>query len=241
MANTTHNPITTKWSGTLGGFRYSIVRGKQVISERPSHVRNPQTKAQVENRAKFKLASQFSALWNNILDANAAHKIGDTVLSRSKATKIAHAMAQFNNNEARVQLRNFVAGWNQAMNQDSSNFTLTFTSATQQISGAQGTKVAYKVVAFNAQGFVIGSTTQLVELGTAAENIVLPAVLETPERYDILAFEIVDNDDEIFGNLTNTVGAEYEAVVSNLYTLLVSERGVGNTVIHSLVGETTLA
>ena len=241
MANTTHNPITTKWSGTLGGFRYSIVRGKQVISERPSHVRNPRTKAQVENRAKFKLASQFSALWNNILDANAAHKIGDTVLSRSQATKIAHAMAQFNNGEARVQLRNFVAGWNQAMNQESSNFTLTFTSATQTISGALGTKVAYKVVAFNAQGFVIGSTTQLVELGTAPENIVLPAVLETPERYDILAFEIVDNDDEIFGNLTNMVGAEYEAVVSNLYTLLVSERGVGNTVIHSLVGETTLA
>lgn len=241
MAKTIHNPITTKWQGTLGGFQYRIVRGNQVIAERASHVRNPRTKAQVENRAKFKLASQFSALWNNILDANAAHKIGDTVLSRAKATKIAHTMAQFNNNEARVQLRNFVGAWNAALPQDASNFTLTFTAATQTISGTLGTKVAYKVVAFNEAGVVLGSTTQVVELGTAPENIVLPAVLETPERYDILAFEIVDNDNEIFGSLTNMVGAEYEAVVSNLYTLLVSERGVGNTVIHSLVGETTLA
>ena len=241
MAKTIHNPITTKWQGTLGGFQYRIVRGNQVIAERASHVRNPQTKAQVENRAKFKLASQFSALWNNILDANAAHKIGDTVLSRAKATKLAHAMAQFNNNEARVQLRNFVGAWNAALPQDASNFTLTFTAATQQISGTLGTKVAYKVVAFDEAGVVLGSTTQVVELGTAPETIVLPVVRGTVGRYDILAFEMVDNEDTVIGSLTNMTGAEYESVVSNLYTLLVSENGTANVKIHSLVGETTLA
>ena len=241
MGKTVFNPITTKWRGAIGGFRYSVCRGKQIIAERASAVRNPRTAAQVENRAKFKLSSQFSALWNNILDANAAHKIGDTVLSRSQATKIAHSVAQFGNNEARVQLRNFVGAWNAKMNQEASNFTLVFTAATQTISGAQGTKVAYKVVAFDMAGVVLGSTTQVVELGTAAENIVLPVVRETVGRYDIIAFEMVDNEDSIFGNLTNMTGAEYESVVSNLYTLLVSENATNNVKIHSLVGETTLA
>ena len=236
-----HNPITTKWRGGIGGFEYRVLRGKQVIAERASGKRNPRTRAQVENRAKFKLSSQFSALWNNILDAHAAHKIGDTVLSRAPAIKLAHSVAQFANGEARVQLRNFVGAWNAALPQDASNFTLTFTAATQTISGTQGTNVAYKVVAFNVAGVVLGSTTQVVELGTAAENIILPAVRETVGRYDIMAFEMVDNEDTVIGSLTNMTGAEYEAVVSNLYTLLVSEHGTNNVTIHSLVGETTLA
>ena len=50
-----------KNSGRVGGVVYSNYRGEQVVRSYQPKVSNPNTKRQVEQRAKFKLVSQISA------------------------------------------------------------------------------------------------------------------------------------------------------------------------------------
>ena len=73
------------------------------------------------------------------------------------------------------------------------------------------------------------------------QNITLPATLETPARYDIMAFEMVDSESSMYTHLTNMTGDYQEAIVSNLYTLLASESTMSNVTIHSMVAASTLA
>lgn len=243
MAKTAFNPITTKWRGAVGGFRYSIVRGKQVIAQRPSAVKNPRSDAQMKVRATFKLSSQFSALWASIIDAFLAKKMRDSVLSRALATKLAYRSSALDNQgiEAKVSLPNFVAALNSQTTPEASNFTLNFGSMAQTITGVDGTMVAYKVVAFNEAGYIIGTYETVLEMNGQEQNITLPATLETPARYDIMAFEMVDSESSMYTHLTNMTGDYQEAIVSNLYTLLASESTMSNVTIHSMVAASTLA
>lgn len=55
------NAILGKGTGKLGGMVLSVNSGEQIVREYNPNVSNPQTKAQVEQRAKFKLLSQLAA------------------------------------------------------------------------------------------------------------------------------------------------------------------------------------
>lgn len=55
------NAILGKGTGKLGGMVLSVNSGEQIVREYNPKVSNPQTDAQVEQRAKFKLLSQIAA------------------------------------------------------------------------------------------------------------------------------------------------------------------------------------
>lgn len=55
------NGITGKGSGKLGSSVFATVAGEQVVRQYNGNVSNPNTEAQVGQRAKFKLASQLAA------------------------------------------------------------------------------------------------------------------------------------------------------------------------------------
>lgn len=55
------NGITGKGSGKLGSSVFANVAGEQVVRQYNGNVSNPNTEAQVGQRAKFKLASQLAA------------------------------------------------------------------------------------------------------------------------------------------------------------------------------------
>ena len=56
-----------KNSGRVGGVVYSNYRGQQIVRSYQPQVKNPNTKAQVEQRAKFKLVSQLGAVFSKQL------------------------------------------------------------------------------------------------------------------------------------------------------------------------------
>lgn len=56
------NAIGGLKTGKLGGTVYSVVNGQQVEREYRKNIANPNTPAQVENRAKLKLMSQLAAI-----------------------------------------------------------------------------------------------------------------------------------------------------------------------------------
>lgn len=71
MARQNHGPLS-RAKGKLGGVVYQQYEGMQVSREYQPVVKNPQTPKQVENRAKFKSASQIVAQFNEALNVRLA-------------------------------------------------------------------------------------------------------------------------------------------------------------------------
>ena len=224
MANTTHNPITTKWSGAVGGFTYRILRGKQIIAERPSHIANPKSAGQMRVHMKFKLASQFSSLWNNILNANLAKVESDSTLNRGLATSVAYHVADIDQHAAIVDLEDFENAFNARTRQAASaGMTVHFNAVTQDIVAADGDVVTYQVVAFDEKSNPIGFNTVTYVSDGTAKNIDLPAIKGDASRYDLMAFStMLDENTEYTGPLGNIKGDDPESLSANTYSVLVS-------------------
>lgn len=218
-----HNPITTKWRGDIGGFQYRVVRGGQVIAERASAKRNPRTRGQMSVRMRFKLASQFSALWN-ILEANLVKKESDSILARAFATKTAFASAlpTGNNNEAAVlDLGEFASRFNANSHQaQDPNLTILFSSTTQTITAPQGVLVTYQVVAFSDNDLPIGSAVRSYTANGSAATIILPLVAGDVKRYDLMVFTATPGVDYVAGPLGNISGDDPMQININTYAVL---------------------
>lgn len=61
------NPINGKIRGKIGGLVYANAGGENIVREKAASVSNPNTDAQIETRAKFKLMSQLSAVVRPVL------------------------------------------------------------------------------------------------------------------------------------------------------------------------------
>lgn len=66
MARQNHGPLS-RAKGKLGGVVYQQYEGMQISREYQPVVKNPQTKKQVDNRAKMKLASQTLAQFKDVI------------------------------------------------------------------------------------------------------------------------------------------------------------------------------
>lgn len=219
MGKTVFNPITTKWRGAIGGFRYSVVRGKQVIAERASAVKNPRTEGQMNTRMRFKLASQFSNLWKDIIELNMVKKTRDLVMTRATGTKVAFGASEVRYGSALVDLGDFANDFNAKNNQPvSAGIELTFNSTTQSITATDDDIVTYKVVAFDESNTPIGTNvTTYVSDGTA-KVVDLPAIFGDAVRYDIMVFTTTPTEgaEEYTGRLSDMLG---ENATTNTYSL----------------------
>lgn len=230
MGKTVFNPITTKWRGAIGGFRYSVVRGKQVIAERASAVKNPRTQGQMNTRMRFKLASQFSNLWKDIIELNMVKKTRDRVLTRATGTQVAFGASQIDDDLAVINLGDFANDFNAKNNQPAAaGTTLTFNSTTQSITAPAGDIVTYKVVAFDESNTPIGTHSTTYTSDGSAKLIDLPAIFGNAVRYDVLAFSSTPSEGaaEYTGQISNIAadanGAQVSPLVYSLFAQMVSE------------------
>lgn len=61
------NPIFGKATGKIGGSVFQVNNGVQIWKEKPAKVTNPNTEAQLEQRARLKLMSQLAAVFSPVL------------------------------------------------------------------------------------------------------------------------------------------------------------------------------
>ena len=242
MGKTVFNPITTKWRGAIGGFRYSVCRGKQIIAERASAVRNPNTSAQVKVRNNFKLATQFSNAWKDFIALFLADKNMDLVETRAMGTKVAYSATVGNAESAELRLPEFAAKMNAKFMRQSSTVTVTFTSAVQTIATTEDTEVIYQVLAFDDLGNIVGKSVQSTNILPATPaTIVLPVTRETPDRYDLMVFETKATSEDGYGAISEILGEYNGEVVTNYYSNyreVLSNEGVE---ICSIIAASTLA
>ena len=229
MGKTVFNPVTTKWRGAIGGFRYSILRGKQIIAERASAMKNPRTPAQMENRTKFKLASQFSAIWEDILVLNLVQKERDAVLARAIGTSAAHAVATIADNAASLELDAFTAEFNSRTNQPiEAGISLVWTAQTQTITAPENEVVTYKVVAFDENDNPMGQNVETYVSDGTAKMVDLPAIFGTAKRYDILVFGTTPKTgaEGFTGSISNIEGPVETAELYTLYAAVAADQSV---------------
>lgn len=92
--------IFGKGSGKLGNAVFAVSGGEQLVKEYNPRVSNPNTPAQVEQRAKFKLLSQLAA---NFAPALGFKKKGLTS-KRNQFVSANMQLVTFNNNKAEITL-----------------------------------------------------------------------------------------------------------------------------------------
>lgn len=237
MGKTVFNPITTKWRGAIGGFRYSVVRGKQVIAERASAVKNPNTVLQRGVRARFKLASQFSAKWADILNAFLRPFVPDDVIARSEVTQTVFKLSGYNEGDdtAAVNFASITTDLNNKHNTPAS-ISLTADYATgATVTGAAGETILYQVNAYNAVGQQVGSNrgTVTIPTGETSAAIQWPLTAETPSRYDVIAYSVTPNTEEAAGSL-----ADILATPTSSYEVAGMISTIENVTLHGLASIT---
>ena len=237
MGKTVFNPITTKWRGAIGGFRYSVVRGKQVIAERASAVKNPNTILQRGVRARFKLASQFSAKWADILNAFLRPFVPDDVIARAEVTKAVFELSDYSeeHDTATLKFANVTRDLNNKHNTPAS-ISLTADYATgATVTGAAGETILYQVNAYDTTGQQVGSNSGTVTIreGETTAAIQWPLTAVTPTRYDVIAYSVTPKTEEAAGSLANilaTPATSYE-VAGRIST-------IENVTMHGLASTT---
>lgn len=184
----------------------------------------------MNTRAKFKLASQFSNLWKDIIKLNMVKKTRDHVLTRATGTKVAFGAADVRSGNATVSLGDFANDFNAKNNQPvNAGMELTFNSTTQSITAPENDIVTYKVVAFDESDTPIGTNVTTFVSDGSAKLIDLPAIFGDAARYDIMVFSTTPTEgaEEYTGRLTNMLGEDTNggsaAEMYNLYADMAAE------------------
>lgn len=94
------NPLLGKGTGKVGAFLLQVNSGVQILKEKPVKVANPNTDAQVEQRAKLKLMSQLAA---DMAQSIGFQKNG-LVSPRNQFISANIGKCTFEDNEAKIQL-----------------------------------------------------------------------------------------------------------------------------------------
>lgn len=92
MARQNHGPLS-RAKGKIGGVVYQQYEGMQISREYQPVVKNPQSETQVENRAKFKNASQMLALFKEAITLRLAKVSIYTRTRRATAVNILYRAA----------------------------------------------------------------------------------------------------------------------------------------------------
>ena len=237
MGKTSFNPITTKWRGQIGGFTYRIQKGQQIIGQVASSRKDPKSEKQMQIRMRFKLASQFTKLWDDILRANLIKIENDASKAQNKIRSIAFHASTVENGQAKLLLDNFENKFNASTQQNiSPDLELTFTAANQSITVPNGEIVAYQVTAFDQTSTPIGSSMTTFESDGTAHTIFLPRIKGDAKRYDIITFNTtLTNSRSWNGPIGNINGNDPYTIDTKVYSILLSELSDANRIIHGIV------
>lgn len=162
MARQNHGPLS-RAKGKLGGVVYQQYEGMQISREYQPVVKNPQTTSQVNNRAKFKLASQTVAQLKEIINVRLAPLSIYTRMKRAMAVNALFSRIDMSTpNEPQLTIDDIVDALN-AKNVSSLAAPLVEASvggAASTITATNGDIVTYVQVSFNNDGSIAAHQTE---------------------------------------------------------------------------------
>lgn len=211
MAKFNGGPFS-KAKGKLAGVVFQQYEGMMVGKEYQPNVKNPNSDAQVANRAAFKLASQLVALYQFVMIVAAANISRYTRTIRGKLVNVIRRNVDSRNPETPFIT---LATATTAVNGVHALATIPApVIAGAQISAATitatlGDVVRYTVVAYDGNNNILGTSQEEYTAAATPQNITVPVTLETPRFYDVMAVAMramTDNGAAIYDNIG--VGSE---------------------------------
>jgi hypothetical protein len=181
--------VFSKAKGKLAGVVFQQYEGMQVGKEYQPNVKNPQTTAQVNSRAAFKLVSQFVALYKQVLILAAATVSRYERAIRGELIKRLRREVVFGLDDAELKLANAAAAVN--------SIQLTTPIPAPVIAGANisaatinatnGDRIEYDIVAYDENMNILGSSHETLTSTGVAQAIIAPLTVDTPHAYDVIA------------------------------------------------------
>ena len=168
MARQNHGPLS-RAKGKLGGVVYQQYEGMQISREYQPVVKNPQSTQQVNQRAKFKLASQVVAQFADIINTRLAKSSIYTRVRRGSAVRNLTMASKSTPDGAELSALTMQNAINMISMPDIESPTLNTSTAGQvSVVAPTGDIVEVTTVGYNAGGmFEMKSTERYISDGTA--------------------------------------------------------------------------
>lgn len=163
-----HGPLT-KTKGKLGGVVFQQYEGMQVAREYQPVVKNPQSALQVQNRAKFKDASQMLALFKEVITMRLAKISSYNRMRRAIAVKTLYREADISGgNSAFIPFDDAISAINGKTLTEYLAPTVTHASTNFSVTAPSGSLILGCIVGFNADnGFLARKVVQVTSTGSA--------------------------------------------------------------------------
>ena len=237
MAKTEHNPINTLWHGQVGGIRYRVLRGKQVISSSVSYMTNRNTPKQQNARGRFKAAVRFTDGWLPLLKANLRKVENDAFEVRARISRIALNSAIYKNGEGIIDLVAFAKTFNLASRRRvSSEVRIEFDEREQRITAPTGQVVVYEVAAYNPRGLLLGSKTFAYVSNGEGNEIELPKGIPDVSHFELMAFNVTLCNGTVWtGPVGEVTGKSTKRIRGNSYCELLEALSGKGCRIHGVI------
>lgn len=226
MARQNHGPLS-RAKGKLGGVVYQQYEGMQVAREYQPVVKNPQTKKQTENRAKFKLASQIVAQFAPVFESRLAKISSYKRILRGVAINAIHAIVEPDTTNVATTVSGIVNAINAKSMQDFEAPTIsTSTPGQAGIQATEGDTVLVCICGYGANGEVEvrstdtfdsdGTTKSFNNIGSEESVIMAVALRATTEAGRVTLGNIaVGNNGDVELDITRSV-ANGDMLISGL-------------------------
>lgn len=218
MARQNHGPLS-RAKGKLGGVVYQQYEGMQISREYQPVVKNPQTSKQTENRAKFKAASQITALFKEIFMLRLAKLSIYNRTRRGVAVNSLYRIAEIDNdNSAEVNFDEAVSAINAKSLTEYAAPTVTVASNNYQVTAPANAIIFGVIAGFDSDGnFVTRKVVQETSSGSAATFATLNDVASQRAMF---AYTIATSEEgrAIYDNIRlgdNDLGVEIERLVAS--------------------------
>lgn len=218
MSRMNHGPLT-KTKGKLGGVVFQQYEGLQVAREYQPVVKNPQSEKQVENRAKFKNASQLTALFKEVLMLRLSKLSIYDRERRGIAVNTFYRVADTPTDTlSEINLDNAVASLNSKAMTEYIAPVVTVSGANYSVTAPDGAVILGVIVGFDSDGYF--KTRKVVSATSEGSAVTFPQLTGVTEQRALFVYSIATSEDgrAIFDSLTlGATGLQIEIVrlVSN--------------------------
>lgn len=223
-----------KGSGKLGSSVFAISSGEQIVREYNPVVENPNTPAQVEQRAKFKLLSQLAAALASII---VIPKQG-LVSSRNRFIGLNIGKATFEEGKAKFNLNSLdITGGSQPFPQINTNFEgVEKTIGLAASPSADVTSVVYIILnRTNDGGLSVVTSKVVTEPGN--DGLFQAKFDSIPDHFNIIAYGIRGGISGIlakYENLDTDAASIFATLVAEKNESIANVRFTKNSVIDDL-------
>lgn len=218
MARQNHGPLS-RAKGKLGGVIYQQYEGMQISREYQPVVKNPQTTKQVENRSKFKTASQTVAQFSEAINVRLAKLSIYTRKRRGAAINAIYPMVEVEPSSASAGFDDIINSLNaKSMAMIEAPVLAAGTGNAKTITAASGDVVTYVAVNYDEDGKLMSRSVETYtsqgnakEVTPAADaaylGIMVVASRATTEAGRATLGNITGGNNQLFLDISRAVAA----------------------------------